>query len=246
MRQLVAPMWWLPLLLQLRVFDVALSGAADDVLDPHPAEPREETSDFNSVHDEHRGTPISPLLHGPDDGRSSMNDVTPLYRFENHINTSADERQEDDPQLHPFFRFDGTTPVNASCSSTSSRDSSSSVHQVEGPNTPPPPTVTIAALRLQVGRRLGTMEMLGQSLQAQMLAQELLRVSAEHREESVPGNLALLEDVLQEFCDPGFEIGVVLGEEQGKWLAEVIAKASHISDTTSECLPDGLDDDQDA
>ena len=245
MRQLVAPMWWLPLLLLLRVFDVALSGAADDILDPHPAEPREEISDFNSVREEHSGTSISPLLHGPDDGRSSVNDVAPLYRFENHINTSADERQEDDAQLHPFFRIGGATPVNASCSSTSSHDSSSSMHQVEGPNTPPPPTVTIAALRLLVGRRLGTMEMLGQSLQAQMLAQELLRVSVEHREAYVRGNLALLEDVLHEFCDPGFEIGVVLDEEQGKWLAEVIAKASHVSDATSESLPDGLQHDQD-
>ena len=153
------------------------------------------------------------------------------YDLDDHHTTSAPLTWSpaDEPVLHPLF--EGRYVLrqlhhHGDATSTASSTTSNAT----GPPTPEPPVWEVERLGDEVCRHVATLDMLGDHLIAQMLAQELHRWAGF----SLPGIhgrcLTYLAGLVQEYRVPGMEIGVVLGPLEGRWLSHILACASRAVD----------------
>ena len=246
-RTMAVKLLWLPVLLlhvcrlNLRLLGAFAMNVSDPSLLPH-------------LDGETGGTPVVPEDHVPSPTTSSTSSASDRmsdapgdlertgtlappapsldvrqYDFDFHVETSADERQDAaQGHLHPLFLRSRVPLLPPPTPSTSSTSSSMDV------NTSGFARVQSATVLIQTAvERLETHLWLGEDLQAQMLAQEIQRWATCHPLPAVRNILTDLNDRAAAYRGEGWEVGVVLTRDEGRWLQGLLDHAQRIAESSA-------------
>ena len=153
--------------------------------------------------------------------------VLPAYRLSMHVETSAGEDEGEQEHLHPYFT--GRPEGRRSSGSSSSTTSMATEY---GPDAPWVVHTPSGLIREAV-HRLEQMLWFGLDTQARMLAQEIQRWSEEHHSPQVRALLCQMHSSTQDYLLPGFELGIVLTPDEGRWLSGLLENALRIAESST-------------